>query len=408
MDSVENRVVVTGLGVVCAIGCTVGAIKGAIQEGRIGFKEIDPARLDLSDAVFKVKHSCIIDQESYEKFKSVDESILIEMATIAISEALQDAGIDVTQMKDTKRLSLCLGTSIGGGHAFIDWMMASEKGEYPYHKLDYNHGYLVNNLARRFRVGGAVSVVDTACASGTNAIGRGYDLIQSDRADIVITGGLDVFHLLSFCGFNSVFALSKSPCRPFDKERKGLNLGDGAGILILERKGSRIEQKLYATVSGYAILNEAYHATAPHPQGKYALLCMETAIKNAKIDKSTVNYINTHGTSTSANDKMEITAIENLFRNQPIYVNSSKSMIGHCLGGAGAVEAVITVVSINDGCIHPNVNLSEGINQQKNIILPKEKQAVQIDTAISNSFAFAGNMSSIIFEKINGHGTYKK
>lgn len=396
-----NSALISGLGVICSVASNVDELEYALKQGRSGYKEVYKNRFDLSDKVFRSKNGCIISKNLFEELSSLDRSLLFEISLRAIKQALKDANISLKDQKDPTRIALCLGTSIGGGHAFMEWMEIAQNAKYDYDLLNYNHTNIANKLAKTLGIRGSISVIDTACASGGNAIGRAYDLIKNDRADIVIAGGVDIFTYLTFCGFNSVFAISKEPCKPFDEKRKGLNLGDAAAFMVIEN-GEKITQKshVYAEIGGYSILNEAYHATAPHPDGIYALRAMKKALKIADMDVNEIDYVNAHGTSTKANDQMEMKAIQALVGDKKVYVSSSKSMLGHCLGAAGSIEALITALAVKKGFIPPSINIDNDISNSKNVQIVKEYKPYQINAALSNSFAFAGNMASVLLKSV--------
>lgn len=397
----NNSALISGMGVICSVANDIHELEKSLKQGQSGFKQIQKNRFDLSDKVFRSKGGCVIDQHLYDDILQSDQSLLYEISLRAIQQAMKDAGITPGAYKDPTRVALCIGTSIGGGHAFMEWMRKAHEQQYDYNLLNHNHTNIANQLARVLGVKGMISVIDTACASGGNAIGRAYDLIKNDRADIVIAGGVDIFSYLTYCGFNSVFAISPDQCKPFDEKRRGLNLGDAAAFVVIENEKSTGQSKeVYAEVGGYAILNEAYHATAPHPDGIYALEAMQKALRVAGMNVSDVDYINAHGTSTKANDKMEIKAIQELVGDDhSVYISSSKSMLGHCLGAAGSVEALITALAIKRGFIPPSINVEEEIATHQNIHLVKQYQDYQIKAALSNSFAFAGNMASVLLKQ---------
>ncbi|MEZ4986053.1 MAG: beta-ketoacyl-[acyl-carrier-protein] synthase family protein [Saprospiraceae bacterium] len=395
-----NRALISGMGVVCSIANSVSELEVSLRKGLSGYKNIQPERFDLSDNIFKSRSACVLDADLYSHLVQQDRTILYEISLNAITQALQDAGIELGNYEDPTRVALCMGTSIGGGHAFAKWMKSVLNQTYDYESLQMNHTYIARKLAKATGIKGGVSVVDTACASGGNAIGRAYDLIKDDRADIVIAGGVDVISYLTYCGFNSVFAISPQQCKPFDANRTGLNLGDAAAFVVVEKETAIAGKKeAYAEIGGYAILNEAYHATAPHPEGIYAKAAMEKAIQSAGVSLNEINYVNAHGTSTKANDTMEMKAIDELFKGNEVYVSSSKSMLGHTLGAAGGIEALITALAINKGFIPPSINIDQPVDAGHNVHIVKECQSLQIKAALSNSFAFAGNLASILLKQ---------
>ncbi|MDZ4678912.1 MAG: beta-ketoacyl-[acyl-carrier-protein] synthase family protein [Saprospiraceae bacterium] len=399
-----SKVVVTGLGVICSIGNNLDEFEQNLREGKSGLKDISTQRFDLSDEFFRSRQGCTIDQGIYETAREKDVTILGELSVRAIGEALERANLDLSST-DPRRVGLCLGTSVGGSYPFMDWVKNKIKGEErDYALLLHITPNITSRIAAHFGIRGPLSTISTACASGTNSIGRAFDLIRSNRVDCMIAGGVDIFTYLTYSGFNSLFALSKGACQPFDKGRDGLNLGDAAAYVVMESLESAQKRNapILAEVSGYSIVNEAYHATAPHPDGIFAKQAMFNALKMSGATPSQVDYINAHGTATLANDKMEIRAIEQLVDGHPVYVSSTKSLIGHALGAAGSVEFVATTLGVYKNFVPPSINVKESIVTPDNIRLVEGKAIdYKINLALSNSFGFSGNMASVAIRNFN-------
>lgn len=399
----SNRVVVTGMGIICSIGNNLEEFESGLREGRSGLKPIEASRFDASDAYFRIHEGCTVDPELYAEINDVDVSILTEFSVRAIREAMEKSGLDMKTV-DPRRVALCVGTSVGGSYPFMRWIQDDLGGkERDYNLLRYSTPNITGDIARQLGIRGPLSTVSTACASGTNSIGRGFDLIRSGRADYVIAGGVDIFTYLTFSGFNSLFALSKGNCKPFDKKRDGLNLGDGAAYVVLESEAAAQARSanIVAEVSGYSIVNEAYHATAPHPEGIYARQAMENALRMSGETASGVDYINTHGTATKANDKMEIKAIEALMgEKDSVHICSTKALTGHSLGAAGSVEFVATALSVAKNFIPASTGVAESIVVSEQLQLSgEESEECEVRLALSNSFGFSGNMASIAVRK---------
>jgi len=399
-----SKVVVTGLGVICSIGNNLDEFEQNLREGKSGLKDISANRFDISDDFFRSRQGCTIDQELYESVFQKDVTVLGELSVRAIDEALHRAQLDLSKI-DPRRVGLCLGTSVGGSYPFMEWVKNKINGkEQDFRLLMHSTPNITSRIAAQFGIRGPLSTISTACASGTNSVGRAFDLIRSNRVDCMIAGGVDIFTYLTYSGFNSLFALSKGACQPFDKGRDGLNLGDAAAYVVLESLESAQKRNapILAEVSGYAIVNEAYHATAPHPDGIFACQAMQNALKMSGATPGQVDYINAHGTATPANDKMELKAIEQLVNGNPVYVSSTKSLIGHSLGAAGSVEFVATTLGIHKHFIPPSINVKESIITTDNIKLVEGKAInYNIDLALSNSFGFSGNMASVAIRSFN-------
>lgn len=401
----SNRVVVTGMGVICSIGNNLQEFEDSLRAGRSGLKPIEAERFDASDKYFRIHEGCTVSPELYADVEANDVTLLTEFSVRAIREAIAHSSLDLETV-DPRRVALCVGTSVGGSYPFMRWVKDDLAGkDRDYNLLRYSTPNITGDIARRIGIKGALSTVSTACASGTNSVGRGFDLIRSGRADYVIAGGVDIFTYLTFSGFNSLFALSKGNCKPFDKFRDGLNLGDAAAYVVLESEASAKARKakVVAEVSGYAIVNEAYHATAPHPDGIYACQAMENALQMSGETANDVDYINAHGTATKANDKMEIKAISALIgEKDTVRVCSTKALTGHSLGAAGSIEFVATALSVSKNFVPASTSIRESISEDSRLrISGQESEECNVRLALSNSFGFSGNMASIAIRKYN-------
>jgi 3-oxoacyl-[acyl-carrier-protein] synthase II len=264
---------------------------------------------------------------------------------------------------------------------------------------------VIGNIAKEYKITGPVSAISTACASGTNSIGRAFDLIENGKTDVMICGGMDIFTELTYTGFNSLMAISKTKCNPFSDKKNGMSLGDASTVLILESLESAIARnaKIYAEIKGYHILNEAYHPTAPHPEGIYALKCMQKTLEYSGVDVEDLDYINAHGTGTLKNDSSELLACESLLKDKKnkTFVGSTKSMTGHTLGAAGSLEALISILSIKNSEIYGKYDDVTMPDSQKIDFVTEKRTHQKIKNVISNSFGFGGNMSSILISQYN-------
>ncbi len=410
-----QRVVITGIGVWCSIGKNIKEFHKSLIEGSCGLKLIPTTRFDTRSPVYRTNKACVIDENDFNELCETDKTILTEFSIKIISEALMDANIKI---ETENNIGLVFGTSIGGGFAFMQYMKGKlmENISIEHNSRDLvlaSSGTIGGTIAKRFGLRGPVSIVSTACSAGTNSLGLAYDLIRHKRCNVVVSGGVDLFTELTFSGFNSLQALSKNYSRPFDENRDGLMLGDGGGFLVLESLESarKRKSKIYAEIKGYSTLNEAYHPTAPNPTGEGAIRVMKSALEQSNIETDQVEYINAHGTGTKANDIMEFNAISSLFTRSKndVYISSTKSMIGHTLGAAGSIEAIATLIGMENSFMPPTININNplsGIEKNIKLVLNKPKFS-SFEVAMSNSFAFSGNISSIVFQKIiNTHGTY--
>jgi 3-oxoacyl-[acyl-carrier-protein] synthase II len=248
------------------------------------------------------------------------------------------------------------------------------------------------------------ATITTACSSSANAIGYAFDLISSGQLDLAVTGGSEALSELTFAGFNALKVMSPKPCRPFDKNRRGLSLGEGAGILILEEYETAQTRGavVLAEIVGYGVNADAFHMTSPDPEGTGMTRVMALALERCRVDSSQVDYINAHGTATKINDRTEVRAIQHVFGSRcraDLSVSSTKSMVGHCLGAAGCIEAIATIAALYHQRVPPTANLTEPDREcrLKHVMATSRKE--RIGYALSNSFAFGGNNTALIIKR---------
>jgi 3-oxoacyl-[acyl-carrier-protein] synthase II len=403
-----ERVVVTGIGVSCSTGRNKDEFNDSLYQGRLGYKPISLNRFSTVNPVYRNKGACVIDQDLFEEAQKRDCTILSDLAISVVEEAMIDAAFNLDKI-DRTRVGVCLGTCIGGSYAFMDFTKKRLNGTVS--SLDYELLFksstpnLTGNIRNYFGLRGPVSTISTACAAGTNSIGRGFDLISRNRIDMCVSGGIDIFTELSFAGFNSLQAISKSICQPFDKQRDGMTLGDASAFVILESLSHAQKRgaKIYCEIMGYSANNEAYHPTAPNPDGSTACLTMNQALKQARMDISEIDYINAHGTATGANDGMEINGIRKLIGDQKVYMSSTKSMTGHTLGAAGSIELIATALGMYNGFIPPSCGITNSLIEDNDNLMVVKNKAIdyQYNGALSNSFGFAGCMASIVMKRFD-------
>jgi 3-oxoacyl-[acyl-carrier-protein] synthase II len=278
-----------------------------------------------------------------------------------------------------------------------------KRKSHPFFLLPFIPSFTTSRVAERFGFLGPKATITTACSSSATSIGYGADLIRTGRAKAVLCGGSDALCELTFGGFNSLKAMDPSPCKPFDRKRAGMSLGEGGAILILEslEEAVRREAGVYAEFLGYGIGGEAYHITAPEPTGIMEARIMREAMDEGGLTPSDINYINAHGTGTPLNDKVETLAIKRAFeeKSPSIPISSIKSMVGHCLGSAGAIEAVASVLSIMYRFIPPTINHQEGDEDCDLDYVPGKAREMEVKVVLSNSFAFGGNCTALVFGK---------
>lgn len=409
----RKRVVVTGLGLITPLGIGVEPSWKAFIEGRSGIGKI--TRFDASDLPVQIAGevkgfdpSLYIEQKEIRKMDR-----FIHFAVAASQMAIEDSGIQITK-ENAERVGVIIGSGIGG-------LPTIEH----YHKVYLEKGYrritpffipmLIINLASgqvsiKFGAKGPNSAVATACATGSHAIGDAFRVIQRGDADVMIAGGSEsVITPLAIGGFAVMKALStrnndpERASRPFDVDRDGFVMGEGAGIVVLEslESAKKRDAKIYAEIVGYGMTSDAYHITAPEPHGEGAATCMALALKDAGVSPDVVDYINAHGTSTRYGDEIETAAIKKVFGEHAykLSVSSTKSMTGHLLGAAGGVEAVVTVLAIYNDLIPPTINLDNPDPECDLDYVPHKARQRGINFALSNSFGFGGTNACLLFRK---------
>jgi 3-oxoacyl-[acyl-carrier-protein] synthase II len=399
----SKRVVVTGLGVITSIGENISDFKEGLFSGRSGIGPIsvfDTEGYGCRSAG-EVKRRDLKSGFEPRDVRRMSRCDLLGL--IAAREACADADLEnYDGARD--RVGVVLG---GGAGGMLSWerhrraVWSQERRTRPSQLLASAPCTLTDLIAGRYALYGLRSTICTACSSSATSIGYGYDLIRSGDHDIVLTGGSEALSELTFAGFNSLKLAAPEYCRPFDKKRRGLSLGEGAAILVLEdfEHASARGACVYAEVLGYAINADAVHITSPDSGGMGRV--MARALLNTGLAIDEVDYINAHGTATRINDKMETIAIKDVFGHRAgmIPVSSTKSMVGHCLGAAGAVEGVATVLSICEQAVPPTIHLEEPDPECDLDYVPGHARKREIRSAMSNSFAFGGNNTSVVFAR---------
>ena len=411
-EAMKRRVVITGMGAITPIGNSVDEFWAGVRQQKVGIDFI--TRFDASD--YKAKLAAEVknfDAKNYMDFKMAKRmETFSQYAVAAAGEAIADAGLDMADED-----AYMAGTSVSSGIGSLDAMEREhkkllEKGPSRINPLLVPlmiTNMAAGNVAIAFGLKGKSLIVVTACASGTNAVGEGYRSIQSGEADIMVSGGTEsAVTPIGIGGFAALTALSAStdPKRasiPFDRDRSGFVMGEGAGILVLEelehakKRGAHI----YAEITGYGCSNDAFHITSPAEDGSGAARAMTNAMNEAGVRPADIDYINAHGTSTHHNDLFETRAIKLAFGEDAygVKISSTKSMVGHMLGAAGAVECIACVKTIQDGYIHPNVGL-ENTEDELDLDYVKGK-GIESDVTyvMSNSLGFGGHNASIILKK---------
>ena len=417
-----RRVVVTGMGMLTPLGCGVETTWQRLLKGESGAKRID--RFDVSDIACQIACSIPRGDGSDGTFnpdqwmepkeqRKVDEFIVYAMC--AARQALDDAGWRPQSYEDQTNTGVMIGSGIGGIEGIADVAVTlREKG--PRRVSPFFIPGRIINLASgfvsiEFGLKGPNHAVVTACSTGAHAIGDAARMVALGDAEVMVAGGTESpVNRIALAGFAALRALStgfnddpKRASRPYDKDRDGFVMGEGAGAVVLEAldhakaRGARI----YAELTGYGLSGDAYHITAPSPDGDGAFRCMSMAIKRAGISVGDIDYINAHGTSTPMGDEIELGAVQRVVGNAAgrISMSSTKSCIGHLLGAAGAVEAIFSILAIRDRVAPPTINLDNPSVETPIDLVPHVARKRDIDTALSNSFGFGGTNASLIFRR---------
>jgi 3-oxoacyl-(acyl-carrier-protein) synthase len=393
-----NRIVVTGMGVISAIGNTVAQNQASLATGKCGISllEMFPSKFTGKIPVGEIKISTTALKEQLHAHEAgLTRTTLL--ALHAFEEAIANSGLTNNQI--TAFDTALIGASTVGGMCVTEAMYNDAQKDVPGSEHVSAYDYAATNmyLQERFLMNGPVNTINTACSSSANAIMYGARLIKSGRVRRAVVGGVDSLAKFTINGFNALHILSPDVCTPFDEARKGLNLGEGAAFIVLEREEDAVGKKIYASLSGYANGNDAFHPSSLSDEGIGPFKVMHDALQMANLAPAQIDFINAHGTATENNDKVESIAMQRLFEKVPPFA-STKANTGHTLGAAGAIEAVFAILNLSNQELYPAVNFKNPIPEQglQPVAAYKKMALAHI---MSNSFGFGGNCSSLIFSK---------
>ena len=404
--SKSRRVVITGLGAVTSIGSNVRDFWKALLEGTCGirpFALFDPSayRTQTAGQVLEIPDGFLSAAEM-RRMSRADR-----MGLAAAREAIAQSGLDL-EKENPQRIGVILGGGTSGlldSEAEYERHLKSGKTR-PTRVLNHLPDAITDRVAQRFRLEGIKSTITTACSSSANALGYAHDAIVAGLADVILTGGSDVLARLTYGGFNSLRSVDPDPCRPFDRERKGLSIGEAAGILVFEEweRAKRRGAPILAEFLGYGVTSDAYHMTAPDPSGTAGGRTVRSALEAARVNPEDVDYVNAHGTATPQNDSAETAALKAGLKDRArqIPISSIKSMIGHCLCASGAIEAVATVMTVREGRVPPTIHYENPDPTCDLDYVPNEAREADIRVALSDSFAFGGNSSVVVIAREAG------
>ena len=400
--NINTRCVVTGLGMINAIGNNVEECFDNALKSKTGIDRVKSVKAEecYANLGAEIDDSALEANDKYDRV-----SILCLKAS---KEALNDAGIDMNN-EDANRVGVIMGSCVGGVVSIENFVENGEKKE-DINKMTISS--IANNVANEINAKGVITNIGNACAAGTMSVAYACELIRAGVADMFIAGGADAFASVPFSGFHALHALSENPCSPFNKSN-GITLGEGAGAVIVESYEHAVKRnaKIYCDVLSAGISSDAHHITAPRPDGIGQMYAIRKAIEKSGIKPEDIAYINAHGTGTAKNDEAEFLSLHTIFDNvnDNLSVSSTKAMVGHCLGAAGAIEAVYAIKALTENKIPPTLGYTdedlENLKDKAGKIdfMPNEMKEKQMDYVMSNSFAFGGSNASIIFSKKAGN-----
>lgn len=411
MNNLQGRVVITGMGVVSPLGNGVSEFWQNLISGRTGIGQLTKLNAELypRPRAAEVKNFDQLAESSDINLKPFGQAV--SYAVAATRMALEDAKLSIAP-KEPNDYAVMVGTTMGNQDVVervIDKFGLTEECPVAPEIADdlkyFSPALLSSEIARRFNCFGQSSTLVNACAAGNYTVGLAFDRIRTGRNKVIVAGGADPFSRTCYTIFHRLSASSSDVCRPFDENRTGMVVGEGAAMLVLEDYEHAVARgaPIYAEVSAYALTCDAYHATAPHPEGRGAIQAMKKALAMAELSPQEIDYVSAHGTGTQANDSSEAEALYQVFGGDlsTTPVSSIKSMLGHCMGAASALEAVACALAIQNQQLPPTINTAQVDSRfpaPLDVVNDGARQA-KLTHLMSNAFAFGGNVSSVIFSR---------
>lgn len=396
-----KNVFVTGMGIISSLGFSMEEHLYKLRKGIHGLSHASHIHSKYANAFYfgeiKKEDSTFHNELNLTKHETLSRTCLL--ALFAFEQAIKDA--EWTEKEWKAKDTAFISSSTVGGMSNTDALYAdanAKKNASPY-AHSYHGGEHAQYIFNKYQMQGYFDVINTACSSSANAILLATQMIQLGKIKRAIVGGADALAKFTINGFNALQILSNKPCKPFDKNRNGLNLGEGAAYLVLEADTEIKNKKIYAKVNGYGNANDAYHLSSTSAQAKGPILAMQKALKSANLNPETIDYINTHGTGTENNDSTELFALDYIFGKKPVVFNSTKSYTGHSLAASGAMEAIFTILSIIHQEVYPSLQIENPLKLGNWEAIQTYKKDYNIQHALSNSFGFNGNGTSLIFSK---------
>lgn len=400
------RVVVTGIGFVTSIGQGRENVWRGLLAGRSGISRVesfDPSR-----------HAASLGGEikdfSPPGFRRLDPRGLGRASQLAVGAArlaLEDADLaEGLAGTARRRVGVAMGTTSGEPglvEDFDDLYLAGQAERIgPEIATLYPSHVIAAHIAAEFDFGGPVTMLPAACAAGNYAIGWSLDALRAGRADLMLAGGADAFSRITYTGFARLGAIAPELCQPFDKNRKGMVPGEGAAVLVLEtlERAARRGARIYAEVAGYGLTCDAHHMTAAHPEGDGAARAMRAALRHAGLDAAAIDYVSAHGTGTPTNDKLETKAMKQVFGDRRLPASSIKSMLGHTMGAASAIESGVCALAVAENRVPPTIHFAEPDPECDLDCVPNVARELEVGVAMNNAYAFGGTNASVIFRKV--------
>ncbi|HEY3991330.1 MAG TPA: beta-ketoacyl-[acyl-carrier-protein] synthase family protein [Ktedonobacteraceae bacterium] len=401
-----QRIVITGIGVLSPIGNGYRTFWQELLAGTVGTGPIQAFDTSIFDAHNGGEVQDFDPTEYFQVLKPEMCGRTTQLAVAAARMAVDDSEV-LRAGYTLERIGVCMGTTMGNESIVEDennWRIQQSPAPAATLVSHYVETYITAAVAQELEVGGPCHVIPTACAAGNYAIGWGMDMIRDGLIDVAIVGGADAISRGCFAVFHRLGGIADEICQPFDRKRTGMLVSEGAGVLILEDYDRAVKRgaKIYAELLGYGLACDAHHPTAPHPDGIGAQASMLRALQEACLDQEAISYISAHGTGTHANDASESLAVRKVFGPgaDKLPVSSIKSMLGHTMGAASAIEAIACALTISTSVIPPTVNYQESDPECLQAVVPNQALECPVEVAMSNSFAFGGNIATIVMKRV--------
>jgi 3-oxoacyl-[acyl-carrier-protein] synthase II len=403
LTDIHKTIVVTGVGVISPYGNGLGCMQAGMLSGKCCLAPTKDFYPGFEGTTAQVRDIPAPREDASSRYSRTDQ-----LAVIATQDAMANSGCDLSSVRDRgfQESGIVMASTVGG-LTEIDTSIAKDPAAF-YRRpggllrtASYPVAHVADAVGEHFGIRGPRCAISVACASGAMAIALAANMLLDGAAPMILAGGSDPLCAFTLSGFNSLQALDPNPCRPFDLNRKGLNLGEGAAVLVLETLAGVTARnaKVLATLRGWAMTNDAFHSTAPHKEGSGLADCIRLSMEMAEVSDDEIEYVNAHGTGTPLNDSAEANAYETAFRGRssPIPVSSTKSYFGHCLGAAGALEAAVTIMALRAGVLLPTLRLTDPIESPGVDWLRGEVKRRPLSLAMSASSGFGGSNTVLIF-----------